>query len=67
MLSQDTVLGIIRHVLTSAGGALVTDGVLNASQLDDGVGALVVLIGIAWSVWNKFQHRAALTAAKNGG
>jgi len=63
MLDQETVLGIIRHVLTSAGGALVTEGVVSQSQLADGVGAVVVLIGIGWSIWNKYQHRRALAAA----
>ncbi|HXZ02283.1 MAG TPA: hypothetical protein VEI03_19975 [Stellaceae bacterium] len=63
-MSRDDVLAILRHVLTTAGGALVTNGVLSASQLQDGVGAVVVLAGIAWSLFNKMQHRRALAAAQ---
>jgi hypothetical protein len=66
-MDQDTILGILRHVLTSAGGALVAQGVVSQSQLSDGVGATVVLIGIAWSIFNKYQHRQALAAAGSGG
>lgn len=62
-MDQDTILGIVRHILTSAGGALVTEGIVSQSQLSDGAGAVVVLIGIAWSIWNKYQHRQALAAA----
>lgn len=64
-MSQDDILAILRHVLTTAGGALVTDGVLSASQLQDGVGAVIVIAGIAWSLVNKYQHRRALAASKS--
>lgn len=63
-MSRDDILAILRHVLTTAGGALVTDGLISASQLQDGVGAVIVLAGIAWSLVNKMQHRRALAAAK---
>lgn len=63
-MSQDDILGILRHVLTTAGGALVTDGVLTSSQLHDGVGAVIVIAGIAWSLVNKMQHRRAIAAAQ---
>jgi hypothetical protein len=64
-MDQDTVLGILRHVLTSAGGYLVADGLLTQSQLSDGAGALCVLVGIIWSIWNKYRHRQALVANKS--
>jgi hypothetical protein len=63
-MSQEDILGIARHVLTTAGGALVTDGMINSSQLHDGVGAVIVLAGIIWSLVNKYQHRKALAAAQ---
>jgi hypothetical protein len=65
-MDQDTVLGILRHILTSLGGGLVADGLLSQSQLSDGVGAVVILIGIGCSVWNKIEHRKALAAAGKG-
>lgn len=61
-MDQDTILGILRHVLTTAGGVLVSDGLVSQSQLADGAGALCVLIGIGWSVYNKIQHRRQLAA-----
>lgn len=63
-MGWDDVQGIIRHLLTAGGGILVSDGYINNSQLTDGVGAVIVLIGIGWSLFNKASNRAALVAAK---
>ena len=39
--TQDTVLnGIVRHILTAAGGALVARGSLTESELELAVGAI---------------------------
>jgi hypothetical protein len=65
IMTREDVLAIIRHLLTTAGGALVANGVLTATQAQDGVGAVIVLAGIGWSLVNKLQHRRALTAAQN--
>jgi hypothetical protein len=64
IMSQDDILGVVRHVLTTLGGALVTDGILTSSQLQDGVGAIIVIAGVVWSLINKYQHRQALAAAQ---
>ncbi len=61
-MSKEDVLAIIRHLLTTAGGALVADGVLSSAEAQDGVGAIIVLAGISWSLFNKYQHRQALAA-----
>jgi hypothetical protein len=53
IMNSEAILGIIRHVLTTAGGALVANGTLDANQLNTGAGALVVLIGVAWSIFAK--------------
>ena len=46
----DTVLnGILRHILTAAGGALVTKGYVGEAQIELAVGALVTLAGVIWS------------------
>lgn len=47
--------GVLRHALTFAGGALSLNGTMSDGQLDLAVGAIVTLIGVAWSVWQK--HR----------
>lgn len=50
---QDTILGLIRHTLTASGGGLVAKGLLTASTLEQGIGALITLIGVIWSIINK--------------
>lgn len=52
-MNRDAILGIVRHVLTTAGGVLVTNGTLSNEQLQTGGGAIVVLIGLIWSVLSK--------------
>ena len=48
--TQDTVLnGLLRHILTAAGGALVARGSLTESELDLAVGAIITLAGVIWS------------------
>mgnify|MGYP004207603811 CR=1 FL=1 len=52
--TQDTVLnGIVRHVLTAAGGALVTKGYFAETELELAVGALITLAGVIWSALAK--------------
>ena len=47
---RDSVLnGIIRHVLTAAGGALTTKGYVDAGELELLVGAAITIIGVVWS------------------
>jgi hypothetical protein len=68
-MGSDDIQGIIRHVLTALGGSLVAQGIITQGQLTDAVGALCVLGGVAWSLWNKYQHRqqiAAVAAAVGG-
>ena len=48
--TQDTVLnGIVRHILTAAGGALVARGSIAESELELAVGAIITLAGVIWS------------------
>ncbi len=47
------ILGLARHLLTAAGGALVAKGYVDAGTAETAVGALVALIGVGWSVWEK--------------
>ena len=50
---QDIILGVVRHTLTSAGGALIAKGTVTSVALDQGVGAVITLIGIVWSIIEK--------------
>jgi len=48
MLS-DHVLGLTRHILTIAGGYLVSKGVTDEATMTMIVGGLVSLVGVVWS------------------
>jgi hypothetical protein len=54
-MNMDKVLGIIRHVLTFGGGFLVDADKLTEANLQNGVAAIVTLVGLAWSVYEKFK------------
>ncbi len=53
MFDKAVLLGVIRHILTAGGGALVTQGVLAAGEVEVIVGGLVTLVGVVWSVLQK--------------
>lgn len=49
MFTKEQILGFVRHALTLVGGALVTSGYFNESELLEAVGAATTLIGFVWS------------------
>lgn len=51
------VLGFIRHALTAAGGALVAKGYLTTPDVEAVVGAVLGLIGVGLSVYDKLKNR----------
>jgi len=52
-LTQQQVLGIVRHILTFGGGILVTKGVLDEGMVAEISGAVITLIGAVWSIIEK--------------
>ncbi len=54
-MNRDVILGLVRHVLTIGGGFLIAKGVVDAPGLDTVVGALVTIIGVVWSIFDKKQ------------
>ncbi len=50
---METILGLIRHILTFGGGVLASKGVVEVSQVETAVGAIVTLVGIVWSALAK--------------
>lgn len=52
-MNTDITLGLVRHLLTTAGGVLVTKGLLTTATLDSTVGAVLTIIGVVWSVFAK--------------
>lgn len=56
-ITKEQVLGIVRHLLTFVGGAVVAKGVINESQLFELSGAVATLIGSIWSVVEKTNRQ----------
>ena len=52
-MSKEQIFGLLRHVLTFGAGFLVTSGLVEASDVETGVGAVMALVGIGWSFWAK--------------
>lgn len=50
-MNKEKILGIVRHILTIVGGSFVTDGTLTENNLNLGVGAILTLAGIIWSIF----------------
>jgi hypothetical protein len=53
------VIGLLRHLLTLGGGYLVKSGLVDSEQLTTGVGAVVAIVGIVWSVVAKLREKPA--------
>ena len=47
---NDKVAGIIRHALTSLGGALVAGGYLTSDEWTTIAGGLMIVVGVVWSI-----------------
>lgn len=48
-MTREQWLGIIRHILTFAGGWVVAQGWIDESTLVEVVGAVMTLVGLIWS------------------
>jgi hypothetical protein len=57
-MNSDQILGIVRHVLTAAGGILVSKGYVDDANLQLTVGALATIIGVVWSVFFSGKKKA---------
>lgn len=51
--TKAVILGVLRHILTLAGGFLVARGVLDESQVETLVGGAWAILGVLWSVVEK--------------
>lgn len=58
-MTKEAILGIVRHALTFGGGFLVAKGLADAGTIDQGVAALITLLGFGWSIWDKAKTPAA--------
>ena len=52
-MTKEQILGIVRHILTFAGGFLVVKGYLDEGLLNEAVGGALALAGTIWSIVDK--------------
>lgn len=52
-MNKEKLFGIIRHVLTFAGGVLVAKGLATESLSEELIGAAMTLFGGIWSIIEK--------------
>lgn len=48
-----SVLSVVRHILTFLGGYLVTQGLVDEGTLNELVGGIITVGGIAWGIHEK--------------
>lgn len=49
-LTQEQVLGIVRHALTFIGGIVVMRGLVDETVVTEVIGSIVTLTGAIWSI-----------------
>ncbi|RME68565.1 MAG: hypothetical protein D6781_10645 [Verrucomicrobia bacterium] len=54
---KSQILGLIRHILTTAGGGLAAQGLASADEINTAAGAIVTLVGVIWSILEKRARR----------
>lgn len=47
------ILSVNRHILTGGGLILVNRGIIDQTELDTAIGAIITLIGLAWAIIDK--------------
>jgi hypothetical protein len=53
VMNKETILGVIRHILTFGGGYMVAKGWLDDALMNNMAAAIITLVGAAWSVYDK--------------
>ncbi len=54
--NKDQVMGVVRHVLTFGGGILIAMGHVEEALWAEVSGAVMTLVGAAWSIWDKVDR-----------
>jgi hypothetical protein len=54
-MKQEQVLGVLRHVLTFAGGILVMRGVIDQEVVSELIGGVLSIVGLVWSFVDKIK------------
>lgn len=53
---KQSILSIIRNVLSAVGGYLTGKGMVSAEVVQQGIGVVMVVAPLIWGVWEKYQQ-----------
>ena len=52
-MTQEQLLGIVRHILTAAGGIIIARGLVSEALWEQIAGAALTVAGLVWSILSK--------------
>ena len=52
-MTKEQIFGVVRHILTFAGGFLVVKGYFDEAMLNELIGGAIALAGTVWSIIDK--------------
>lgn len=59
------VTGILRAILAAWGGKMVEQGLVSSDDLSQAIGAVLVVVTIGWSAWQKYRTHTVPGGAFN--
>ena len=62
-LMQSAIIAFLRHLLTFIGGTLVAKGLLDATALQEIIGALITLLSVGWMTVEKVKAKPEVPKA----
>jgi len=54
---QSAIIALLRHLLTFIGGTLVAKGLLDATALQEIIGAIITLLSVGWMAVEKVKGK----------
>lgn len=64
-MTQDKIMGLIRHILTFVGGILVMKGYISETLWLEVISGIMTITGLVWSVIDKIIAESKLEDLKN--
>jgi len=52
-MNKEQILGLVRHILTFAGGLVVARGLASDELMSELIGGLMTVVGAGWSILSK--------------
>lgn len=57
IFTQEQVMGLVRHLLTTVAGIIVTNGYMDSEASVQIVGGIVALVGVVWSLLSNIKEK----------